>query len=146
MHSSRNNDGDRWGGLGGCKRFSFSYTARFYVHIQLCFRGERWVAFGANDFNPNKVNKDLIETLVRICQFFFLRLKYNMKALWLLLRNIIVNLIYPFFFSSLIAAVKLVWLVSLPQRVLVRCGLQSSCSVSRIEPRWLVRSGAPCRG
>ena len=66
------------------------------------------MTFGANNFNSNKVDKNLIKTLVRICQFFILQLKRSMKALWLLLRSVVINLIYPFFFSSLIAAVRLV--------------------------------------
>lgn len=72
-------------------------------------------------------------------------LKRSIKALWLLLRSIAVNLIYHFFFSSLIAAVRLVWLLPLPQRVFVSCGLWLYCSSSKIEPRWLARLGTTWR-
>ena len=117
MHGLRNNDRDGWGGLGGCRWQRLSHAAGFYVRVHIWLRGKRRAAFGANGFNPNKVDKDLVEPLVWIVQFFFIRLKRSMKAFRLLLCSVAFNLIYPFFILPLIAAVRLVWLVPLPQCV-----------------------------
>lgn len=133
MYGFRNNDGDRQGRLSKKRLRSFSYTASLYVIVQLGLREEKWAAFWVSCFNSNKIDKDLIETLVWIGYLFIFCFKSGVKAFWLIFYNIIINLIYPLFVSFLIATIRLVWLVQLMWRGLIRCaGLTRCTPISRI--------------
>lgn len=66
------------------------------------------MALGAQSFNPNKINGHFIKTLIRVRYLVSFIPKCYIKAFGFIIYLVFIYLIYPIFFSFLIAAIELI--------------------------------------